>query len=131
VITSSTSVMPITYRIDRERGLIFTVCAGEVTLPQVRTHFDALQSDPDCPRRPSVLLDLTRITSLPEIPQVRAAAERVGQLEEIVFEACAILADRDPVVAMARQFEVLARGHFAALRIFRQRKEAEEWLDGF
>lgn len=123
--------MPITYRIDRERGLIFTVCAGEVTLPQVRTHFDALQSDPDCPRRPSVLLDLTRITSLPEIPQVRAAAERVGQLEEIVFEACAILADRDPVVAMARQFEVLARGHFAALRIFRQRKEAEEWLDGF
>ena len=131
MITSSASVMPITYRIDRERGLIFTVCAGDVTLPQVRAHFDALQSDPDCPRRPSVLLDLTRIASLPEIPQVRAAAERVGQVEEIVFEGCAILADRDPVVAIARQFEALARGHFAALRIFRQRKEAEEWLDGF
>ncbi len=123
--------MPITYRIHRDRGRIETVCEGDVTLPDVRAHFDTLQRDPDRPRSLSVLLDLSGMTSLPGSPQLQAAAERVGQVEEIVFEACAIIADRDPVVAMARMFETLARGHFAALRIFRQRREAEEWLDSF
>lgn len=123
--------MAITYRIDRERGRIYTTCAGNVTLPEVRAHFDALQRDPDRPRSLSVLLDFSGMTSLPAGPQLQAAAERVGQVEEIVFEACAILADRDDVDAMARTFETLARGHFAALKIFRQRRQAEEWLDSF
>jgi hypothetical protein len=30
---------------------------------------------------------------------------------------------------MARAFETLARGHFAALRIFRKRRDAERWLN--
>ncbi len=123
--------MPITYRIDRERGRIHTTCAGNVTLPEVRAHFAALERDQDRPRNLSVLLDFSRMTSLPEQPQLEAAAQHVGQVEEIVFEACAIVADRDDVVAMARTFEALARGHFAALRIFRRRRQAEEWLDSF
>ena len=121
--------MPITYRIERERGLIFTTCSGQVTLPQVMAHFDALQRDPECPRRLDVLLDLAGVTSLPEGPQIRAAAERVGLVQDIVFGACAIVATREALFGMARMFEVLARGHFAAIRTFRQRKEAEEWLD--
>jgi hypothetical protein len=123
--------MPITYRIDRERGRIYTTCAGNVTLPEVRAHFDALQRDPERPRSLSVLLDFSGMTSVPEAPQLQAAAAHVGLVEEIVFEACAILADREPVESMARTFETLARGHFAALKIFRQRRHAEEWLDSF
>ena len=123
--------MAITYRIDRERGRIYTTCAGNVTLPDVRSHFDALQRDPERPRSLSVLLDFSGMTSLPAEPQLQAAAQHVGQVEEIVFEACAIVADREDVVAMARTFETLARGHFAALKIFRQRRHAEEWLDSF
>jgi hypothetical protein len=123
--------MAITYRIDRERGRVHTTCAGNVTLPEVRAHFDALQRDPDRPRSLSVLLDFSGMTSLPAEPQLQAAAQHVGQVEEIVFEACAIVADRDEVAAMARAFETLARGHFAALKIFRQRRQAEEWLDSF
>ena len=55
----------------------------------------------------------------------------MAQVEEIVFEACAIIAEREPVVAMARVFETMARGHFAAMRIFAQRRDAEQWLDSF
>jgi hypothetical protein len=121
--------MPITYRIDRERGRIYTVCEGNVKLADVRAHFDALQRDPDRPRNLSVLLDFSGMTSVPAGPQLAAAAEHVGQVEEIVFEACAILADREPVEQMARAFETLARGHFAALRIFRKRRDAERWLN--
>ena len=76
-----------------------------------------------------MLLDFSGMTSLPGSPQLEAAAARVGQVEEIVFEACAIIADREPVVAMARRFETMARGHFAAMRIFGERRDAEEWLD--
>jgi hypothetical protein len=123
--------MPITYRIDQERGRIVTECSGNVTLPQVRAHFDQLQRDPACPRRLDVLLDLSEETSLPESPHIRAAAERIGQLEDIVFQACAILAPQDAIFGMARVFEVFARGHFADIRTFRNRKDAEEWLDAF
>jgi len=28
-------------------------------------------------------------------------------------------------------FEVLARGYFAAIQTFRDRREAEDWLDNF
>lgn len=121
--------MPITYRIDQERGWIFTTCAGDVQLPEVIAHFDALQRDPDCPRRLEVLLDLTKVTSLPDASQLRAVAERVRLVEDIVFGACAIVANREALFGMARMFEDFARGHFAAIRTFRQRREAEEWLE--
>jgi hypothetical protein len=120
--------MPISYRIDRERGWIETRCSGPVTLPQVRAHFDELQADPRCPRHADVLLDLTEITSLPTSPQIRAAAERVALVDNIVFEACAIVTGSDAWFGMARMFEVFARGYFADIRTFRGRREAEEWL---
>ena len=123
--------MPITYRIERERSRIVTTCSGNVTLPEVMAHFDELQRDPECPPRLHVLLDLTEETSLPMAPQIQAAADRVGLVTHVVFEACAVVATREALYGMARMFEVLARGHFAAIRTFRGRQEAEEWLDTF
>jgi hypothetical protein len=120
--------MPITYRIDRERGWIETVCFGHVTLPQVRAHFDELQADPLCPRQLDVLLELSDQASIPSPPQVRAAAERVALVDNIVFEACAIVSGSEALAETARMFEAFARGHFAAIRVFRKRKEAEQWL---
>ena len=123
--------MPITYRIDTERSRIVTTCAGEVTLPEVMAHFERLQKDPEVSPRLNVLLDLTRQASVPTAPQIQAAADRVGLVTNVVFEACAIVVSREAMFGMARMFEVLARGHFAALKTFRNREEAEEWLDGF
>jgi hypothetical protein len=121
--------MPITYEIDAPRGRIHTTCFGIVTLPQVMAHFDALQRDPGRPARLDVLLDLNDIQTPPQAPQIRAVADRVGFLEDLVFGACAIVADREVVFGMARMFEVYARGHFAAIRTFRRSVEAERWLD--
>ena len=123
--------MPITYRIDPQRGRITTTCSGNVSLRDVMAHFDALQRDPERPGRLDVLLDLTTMAAPPEAPQIRAAADRVGLVEDLVFGACAIVADREAMFGMARMFEVHARGHFAALKTFRDRNEAEEWLDSF
>src|SRR5262245_4350412 len=123
--------MPITYRIDRERSRIVTTCSGDVTLPEVMAHFDQLQKDPEVSPRLNVLLDLTLQTTVPIARQIQAAADRVGLVTNVVFEACAIVASREAMFGMARMFEILARGHFAVLRTFRERKDAEEWLDTF
>jgi hypothetical protein len=121
--------MPIRYEIDRPRGRVTTTCFGVVTLPDVMAHFDSLQRDPNRPDRLDVLLDLLEITTPPDAFQIRAVAERVGLVEGLVFGACAIVADREAMFGMARMFEVLARGHFATIRTFRNRRDAEEWLD--
>src|SRR5262249_25084409 len=101
------TLMPITYRIDRERSRIITTCSGDVTLPEVMAHFDELQRDPEVSPRLNVLLDLTQQTSIPLARQMQAAADRVGLVTNIVFEACAIVASREAMFGMARMFEVL------------------------
>jgi hypothetical protein len=123
--------MPVTYLIDKSRGRIITSCSGHITLREVMAHFDELQRDPERPDRLDVLLDLSGQLSLPDGPQIRAAADRVGLVTELVFGACAVVATRESLYGMARMFEVLARGHFAAIQTFRDRKEAEDWLNGF
>ncbi|MFI5415651.1 MAG: STAS/SEC14 domain-containing protein [Candidatus Lutacidiplasmatales archaeon] len=123
--------MPITYRINRERARVETTCSGQTTLKEVMAHFDELQKDPGRPQQLDVLLDLTEQLSLPDSPQMRAAADRVGLVTDLVFGACAVVATRESLYGMARMFEVFARGHFAAIQTFRDRKEAEEWLDSF
>ena len=123
--------MPITYLIDKDRGRIITTCAGHVTLREVMAHFDELQRDPERPARLDVLLDLAGQLSLPDASQIRAAADRVGLVTDLVFGACAVVATRESLYGMARMFEVLARGHFAAIQTFRDRLEAERWLDEF
>ncbi|HTR02678.1 MAG TPA: STAS/SEC14 domain-containing protein [Thermoanaerobaculia bacterium] len=121
--------MPITYRIDRQRGRIVTTCSGSVTLRDVMAHFDALEKDPERPARLDVLLDLTDQESIPVTPQMQAAADRVGLVTDLVFGNCAVVATGESLFGMARMFEVLARGHFAAIRTFRSMREAVEWLD--
>jgi hypothetical protein len=123
--------MAITYLIDKEHGRIITTCTGHTTLREVMSHFDELQRDPERPARLDVLLDLSGQLSLPDTPQIRAAADRVGHVTDLVFGACAVVATRESLYGMARMFEVLARGHFAAIQTFRDRREAERWLDDF
>jgi len=123
--------MPITYEIDRTRHLIRTTCYGEVRLPDVMAHFDALQKDPDRPDRLDVLLDLRDLATPPEAAQLQAVADRVSLVEGLVFGACAIVASKESMFGMSRMFEVLARAHFAAIKTFRDVASAEEWLESF
>ena len=66
------------YVIDRELQRIVTRRTGNTTLKEVLAHFDELELDPDCPPGADVLLDLTAMTSLPNVGQIRGAAERAA-----------------------------------------------------
>jgi hypothetical protein len=122
--------MPISYEIDRERGLIWTRCIGVSTLEEVLAHFGELRSQPNLPEGMDVLLDLSEMTNAPERDQLRSVAGEVKDLTpKLRWGAIAIVAPTDLLFGMSRMFGIFSEGHFADTGVFRTIGEAERWLD--
>jgi len=122
--------MPVTYRIDPERKRILTRCEGNSTLSEVLSHFDELELDANCPPGADVLLDLTGMTNVPNVGQIRTAADRAGDAARRVrFGAVAIIVKSDALFGMARVFEAFTDRYFARTSVFRNREAAEAWLN--
>lgn len=123
--------MPVVYRIDPDLARIVTECRGETTLRDVLHHFDELEVDPGCPEGADVLLDLSDMTTLPNVGQMRSAAERAALASRKVrFGSIAVVAAADPIFAMARVFESFTERLFSRSAVFRSREAAERWLAG-
>jgi hypothetical protein len=121
--------MPVLYEIDRERALVRTTCAGDVTFEQVMAHFDALERDPRRGGVMDVMIDVRQITSTPETRQLRQAAERMHAGERpLQYGRCAIIAVAPEHVGMARLFAQFASSRFAASTVVDSIDEAERWL---
>jgi hypothetical protein len=121
--------MPVAYKIDMNRKLIHTTCERDLTFAAVMDHLGTLASDPDCPDRLHVLLDLTKVTSTPTTDQLLKVSDAIGFVREKVrFDSCAIVAPSDVLFGDMRMFEVFTEGKFASMRTFRDIKEAERWL---
>jgi hypothetical protein len=121
--------VPVVYRIDPEQKRIITRCVGETTLREVLSHFDELEADPNTPDGADVLLDLSEIGSLPNVGQIRTAAERAGMAaRKVRFGAIAMVAASEAIFGMARVFETFTELHFERSAVFRSREAAEEWL---
>jgi len=122
--------MPITYEIDRARGLIVTRCVGETELREVMNHFEELVNDPSCPPVLDVLLDLSEMTTVPDSGQLHAAAAAAAKASEhIQFDHCAIVAATEPTRGLAMVWEMFARQSFRATEVFRTFPEARGWLE--
>lgn len=121
--------MPVTYAIDRARGIIRTSCTGYVTADDVAEHFETLVRDPDCPHVLDVLLDLTETMSVPSSAKLRVVAEDIRRIRERVqFGACAIVVATDALHGALMVFEVMAARSFRTTKIFRDVGEAAAWL---
>ena len=121
--------MPVTYRIDRSRHLIHTTCTGLVTLQEVLEHFAVLVADPNRTHGLDVLLDLTRIDTVPTSEELRVVASEIAHIRpEIEFGRCGVAASREAMFGMSRMFEVYAEGYFTEVQAFRTVEEAARWL---
>lgn len=121
--------MPVTYRIDKTKKIIYTTCVGDVTPDEVFDHFRVLVQDPDCPDRLNVMLDLSESASVPESHQLREVVDQIESIRHKVrFGVCAIVASRDVLFGMSRMFQVFAEKWFREIRVCRARDEAEAWL---
>jgi hypothetical protein len=122
--------VPVVYRIDPELNRIVTQCVGETSLREVLAHFDELDVDAECPDGADVLLDLSSMTTLPNVGQIRSAAERAGRTSgKVRFGAIAIVVASEAIFGMARVFETFTERHFARSGVFRSREAAERWLE--
>jgi hypothetical protein len=121
--------MPVTYRIDTTKRVIYTQCIGNVTLDEVYDHFRQLKRDPGCLERMDVLLDLSETASIPDSQQIRDVSDQIGRIHQAVrFDACAIVAVSDVLFGMSRMLEVFAEDWFRATHVCRARADAEAWL---
>jgi hypothetical protein len=121
--------MPVSYRIDASRNLIHTTCTGMVTLQEVLDHFAVLMRDPNRSHGLDVLLDLTRINTVPTSDELRVVTSQIAQIRPAIeFGRCAVAASGEAMYGMSRMFEVYAEGHFTKVQAFRTVDEAAGWL---
>jgi hypothetical protein len=100
-----------------------------VTLAEVVEHFQELGRDPECTGHLDVLLDLSETNTVPKTAEIQAIPYEIARIREKVrFEACAIVAVRDPLFGMLRMFEVMAQRYFRVIHVFRVMADAEAWL---
>jgi hypothetical protein len=121
--------MPIEYSIDVPSALIVTRCIGHVTVDEVIAHFRELPSVWPPVDRLDVMLDLTKLTSLPTLTELQAVAGEIEvQIGPRRFGRCAVVTDRDLLYHSMQMFEVLVNRLFEEIRVFRTALEAVTWL---
>jgi hypothetical protein len=121
--------MPVSYEIDKARGLVHTRLVGALTVDEMVGHFQELEDDPEAPASLDVLLDLTELEMVPDTAQLRTVTKELARVyQRVHFRACAIVALRDVLFGMSRMFEVFASERFVVTRTFRDIDEARAWL---
>jgi hypothetical protein len=124
--------MTVHYRIDPSMNRINTKAFGEVTLAEVLEHFDELAADPDYEPEFDVLLDLVDCKTLPDVREVRSAAERVtAEASSLRFGRLAVVVASEALFGMLRMFHALAESAFSDAQVFRDRDDALAWLGEF
>ncbi len=119
--------MPFFYKIDKERKLVMSTAAGELTKNEVLTLQDQLRKDPDFDPNFSQLTDLTHVTAMNI-----TGAEMQELAERTAFSPKArraVIASNDLAFGLARMFEQIreAKGDLG-IRVFRKLEEALDWI---
>ena len=121
-------IMPADYKIDNSQSIVFSLAYGNLTDPEVFKHQDKLRNDPDFESSFSQLVDCTNVT----------------HIDDLSLKALSVLADRDPFglgsqrafVAphnpdydVFRLYELLTTVHKDVVVVFKEMREAREFLD--
>lgn len=121
--------MPITYRIDSEKGFLYVLVGGAPTQDEILTAMQAWWNDPEFRPGLLTLIDGSDATSLPTLSQLE---EIVGLIRrhahEIGRKKLAIIAPRPVIFGVARQFGALAPGGLLTVRVFKDRDAGIAWL---
>jgi hypothetical protein len=128
------ALMPATYTIDPDAGLVRIVCSGVFTNQEMIDCMERLYRDPArTPGMPS-LIDCRQVENMQVTPAgCQAAATISATLLDPVQPpwAVAVIAPQDEVFWIARTFEVLRAGSPQTVRVFREPTDAQRWLNAF
>jgi hypothetical protein len=121
--------MPMHYRIDSKRGMLFIVAEGETTQAERLETMQLWMSDPEFRPGLQTLADFSESANVPTlteleeiVAQMRRYASAIGQ------KRIAIVAARPASFGVARQFGALAPGAFLTIQVFKDHETALAWL---
>ena len=118
--------MPVSYRIDKSLGLVFTTAQGVLAGQDILTHRRRLLDDPNFDPSYNQLIDLRDVTDF----SVLANEIRTLSMHEIFSERSrrAIVAEKDASFGMARMYEMYGETNPDQIMVFRDMAEARRWL---
>jgi hypothetical protein len=118
--------MPASYRIDPERKLVVSLLTDPVTDADVYDHNERLRADPRFDPNFIQLADMSGVTEILVTTGVIVDTARDQFFNPGVPRA--FVATEDASYGMARMFATHAELLGQTIKVFRDRKEAEEWL---
>jgi hypothetical protein len=118
--------LSISYEIDHSQRLVTSRLSGVVTNDEVRDHNERLRTDPEFDPGYRQLIDLSGIT------EVRVTTPTVTSAAQDQYFAPgsrrAFFAPSDVTFGLARMFALYAESGGQTIEVFRDRRQAEEWL---
>jgi hypothetical protein len=118
--------VPVSYAIDPKQRLVTTRLWGVVTDDEVRDHNQRLRADPAFNPGYRQLTDMTTLT------EVSVSTRMIDETSADQFfnpgTRRAFVATTDAVFGMARKFALQAEAAGQTIHVFRDLREAEEWL---
>jgi hypothetical protein len=123
----SSTPMPFSYKIDKERKLVMSTGYGVFTPDDALAHQERLRKDPDFDPSFCQLMDFTHVTKL----DLRAEdVRRLAQASIFAHDSRrAILVTNDTAFGLARMFEILrATLGEKGIQAFRNLDDALDWV---
>jgi len=121
--------MPLTFRIDRDAGIVQTKVSGQFTAEEVTAYRDRLLSDPDY--RPGMLgfVDCREVESLPSTSTLQLLALEITRRQEAVGPTrVAVVVASEAAYGLMRMYEVYTASTPIRIKTFREEAEALSWL---
>jgi hypothetical protein len=121
--------MPITYTIDKQRRFIRRLISGAATSDEILASLTEFLKHPDYQPGMKSLTDLRAMRHYASPEDVRQIANFIlGRDEEVRGGKAAIVVDKDVGFGMARMLEMLTESSPLSIGVFKNLKEAYEWL---
>ncbi len=122
--------MAISYTIDTDRGIIWTIAAGRLTDEQLTEHKRALLRDPVFQADMKEMSDVRAVETFDVTPDgIREFAEfDMNHKDHIGSHQLALLVPTDFAFGMARMYEMFTEDSSTRVHVFRDETEARKWL---
>jgi len=121
--------MPVTFRIDTEAGIVFTVIEGPLDTDELLRELAAMIQHPDFKPGMSGITDLRNSEMDTFTDDVQRVAEFfISHKEQVGVSRSAIVLSGFVTYGMARMFQAFADESSLDTRIFQDMDEALEWI---
>jgi hypothetical protein len=122
--------MPMTYTIEASQNLVRTTGTGVLTDDDVMKHRQALAGDAAFSTKMREISDIRSVTDFQVTPsgvRIMVAAD-VKMVSAGGMHKLAVVAEENVAYGMSRMYQTLGEPNIRSVGVFRNLKDAEEWL---